>query len=267
MREHTADVADAPRRKLVDRMRTRLETGYWPRVHCMLIVTLSTAAACLTSFTLLLLRVDSMAVRYGAAALAGYATFLFLLHAWVRWKWSRFKANEDGSDIVDVAANTIDLPVDLSLPRGGRVFSGGGGRSGGAGASQLWGSPAQPVSAVKSGGGGGGGGWGLDFDADDLLWVIVALVAASAGVVAIGYVVWIAPTLLAEAIVNGAIAGKVYHGMRKHEDNFWTSRIFRHTILSGVVVFACAVLVGYAFNRIAPEARSIGGVWASLQEK
>jgi hypothetical protein len=254
-------------------MRTRLETGYWPRVHCMLIVTVSTAAAFLTSVAMLVLQVNSMAIRYGAAALAGYATFLLLLHAWVRWKWSRFKANADGSDIVDVAANAIDVPGDLRLPRGGRIFSGGGGRSGGGGASGLWGSPAQTASSVKSGGGGGapsassGRGWSLDFDGDDLVWVIVALVAAFAGIAAIGYVVWIAPTLLAEAIVNGAIAGKLYHGMRKHEDDFWTSRIFRRTILSGVVVAICAVVAGYAFNRIAPEARSIGGVWAHVQAK
>lgn len=247
-------------------MRTRLEAGYWPRVHCMLIVTVSMAAAFLTSFVMLVVHVNWMAVRYGAAALAGYATFLFLLHAWVRWKWSRFKPTDDGSDLVDVAANTIDLPLDLaSLPRGAARFAGGGGRSGGGGASGAFGSPVQAASAsVKPG---GGGGWTLDFDGDDLVWVIVAVAAAFAGIVAVGYVIWIAPTLLAEAIVNGAIAGKVYHGLRKHQDDFWTSQSFRHTIVSTIVVIVCASLVGYAFNRIAPEARSIGGVWAHLQAK
>jgi hypothetical protein len=59
--------------RLVDRMRARLEKGYWPRLHCMLIVTVSTAVAFLTSVLLLVLRIHWMAVRYGAAALAGYA--------------------------------------------------------------------------------------------------------------------------------------------------------------------------------------------------
>jgi hypothetical protein len=35
------ETVDAPRKKLVDRMRTRLEHGYWPRVRCILIVTVS----------------------------------------------------------------------------------------------------------------------------------------------------------------------------------------------------------------------------------
>ena len=261
----TEDVADAPRKKLVDRMRARLDAGCWPRVHCMLIVTLATAAACLASFVLLLFHVHWMAVRYGAAAVAGYATFLFLLHAWVRWRWSRVQLNADGSDVIDVVSN---VPIDVSLPSLPERVAGGGGRSGGASASGAWDSAAKSAStSVKSGGGGKGGGTGLDFDGDDLIWVIVAVVAAFAGIIAIGYVIWIAPTLLAEAIVNGAVAGKVYHGLRKQEDDFWTSQIFRRTIVSGVVVIICAVVAGYAFNRIAPEAHSIGGVWAHLQQR
>ena len=259
-------IGPAPRHTLVDRMRSRLEAGYWPRVHCMLIVTVATAAACLTSFVLLLLQIHSMAVRYGAAAVAGYATFLCLLYAWVRWKWSRARLNADGTNVVD-AVDAVDFALDVASSAGGPVrFGGAGGQSGGGGASALWDSTAKSAAST-SGGGSKGGSWGLDLDADDLIWVIVALAAAFAGVAAIGYVIWIAPTLLAELIVNGAIAGKVYHGMRKHEDSFWTSHIFRHTIVSGVVVIVCAILVGYAFNRIAPEARSIGGVWAHLQAR
>jgi hypothetical protein len=117
----------------------------------------------------------------------------------------------------------------------------------------------------KSGGGGGkGGGGGLDLDGDDLFWLIVVVVAVCGGAIAIGYVIWIAPTLLAEAVVNGAVAGKVYHGMQKRDHEFWTEEIFKRTIFSGIVVIVCAILAGYAFNRIAPEAVSVGGVFAHL---
>jgi hypothetical protein len=255
------DGVEASRQRLVDRMRSRLETGYWPRVHCMLIVTIATAAACLTSFLLLLLRIHSMAFRYGVAALAGYVTFLLLLRAWVRWRWARAQLNADGSDIVDAAVNNVDLPLPSLSGRGGGGFGGGGGRSGGGGASSSWGTP---VKSVSSGGGKGGGGGGLDLDGDDLFWVIVVVVAAFGGAIAIGYVIWIAPTLLAEAIVNGAVAGKVYHGMQKKDHEFWTEDIFKRTIVAGAVVIVCAIVAGYALNRIAPEAASVGGVWAHV---
>ena len=231
-------VADAPDTRLVDRMRARLEKGYWPRVHCLLIVTVSTAVAFLTSVLLLVLRIHWMAIRYGAAALAGYATVLLLLRGWVHWKWSRASLNADGSDVLDVANN---LPIDLDLPSlpdaPMRMAVGGGGRSGGAGASGGWDSASHTVSSVKSGGG-KSGGWSLDLDGDDLFWLIVALAAAFAGLIAVAYVIWIAPTLLAEAIVNGAVAGKVYHGMRKREDDFWTSQIVRRTAVSGVPIIS-----------------------------
>lgn len=242
-------------------MRGRLESGYWPRVHCMLIVSLSAAAAFLTSYILMRLHVWWMAARYGAAAIVGYLTFFFLLRGWVHWRWSRAQLTDDGSDIVDGVVNGIDLPVpSFSGSGGGPSFAGGGGRSGGGGASGSWGSPAS--SGVGKGGGGGGG---LDLDGDDLFWIIVVVVAAFGGAIAIGYVIYIAPTLLAEAIVNGAVAGKVYHGMRKQEHEFWTEEIFKRTIVSGIVVIVCAIVAGYAFNRIAPEAISIGGVLAHLR--
>jgi hypothetical protein len=261
--KNAAVVGDPGDRRLVDRMRARLEAGYWPRVHCMLLVSLSAAAAFLTSVVLMLLRIDSLAIRYGAAAVAGYLTFLGLLRTWVRWKWSRVSFDGSGLDPGDVIGN-VDLPLP-SLPRGGVNFAGGGGRSGGGGASGVWDSAVKSVTPVKSGGGGGkGGGWGLDLDGDDLFWVIVALAAAFSGAIAIGYVIWIAPTLLAEAIVNGAVAGKVYHGLQKRDHQFWTEQTFKRTIVSGVIVIVCAVVAGYACNRIAPEARSIGGVWAHL---
>jgi hypothetical protein len=43
-------------------MRRRLGTGYWPRVHCFLLVALASAAAFLLSVVLLRLRVHSLAV-------------------------------------------------------------------------------------------------------------------------------------------------------------------------------------------------------------
>ena len=258
-----AVTAADPRKRLVDRMRSRLESGYWPRVHCMLIVSLAAAAAFLTSFTLMLLRVRWMSIRYGVAAIAGYLTFLLLLRGWVRWRWSRVQLNADGSDFVNGALDNVDLPMPSFSGGGGggTGFGGGGGRSGGGGASGSWGSP---VSSGGGGGGGKGGGGGLDLDGDDLFWIIVVVVAAFGGAIAIGYVIYIAPTLLAEAIVNGAVAGKVYHGMQKKDHEFWTEEIFKRTIVSGIVVIVCAIVAGYAFNKIAPEAVSVGGVFAHL---
>ena len=245
---------------IVERVRQRLEAGYWPRLHCLLLVSLATAGAFLLSVLLLALGVHSMAARYGFAALGGYCGFVLLIRAWVRWKWSRLDFTSDSrfgvSDVVS------DIPIQLPSRGGtaaGRLFTGG--RSGGGGASASWGSGTHAATSS------GGSGISLDLDADDLVWLLVALLAAVAGFAAIAYVIWIAPALLAEVAVNAAVAGKVYHGMRKREPHHWTTDLFRRTALAALVIVASATAAGYAFQRIAPDARSIGGVWRHFSSR
>jgi hypothetical protein len=242
--------------RVVNRLRARLEDGYWPRLHCLLFITLAAAAAFLVSVVLLALGAHSMAVRYGLAALCGYLCFVALIRAWVRWKWSRMDFTSDGDfGISDVVT---DIPIQLpsrAANAASQMFSGG--RSGGGGAAGSWGS-STPAS------GSSGGGISLDLDADDLAWLLVALLAAVAGFAAVAYVIWIAPTLLAEVAVNAAVAGKVYHGMRKREPDHWTSDVLRRTAVAALVIIISAAAAGYALQRIAPEARSIGGAWQHL---
>jgi uncharacterized membrane protein len=249
-------------------MRARLEAGYWPRVHCLLIVSLSSAAAFLLSVALLAARVDSMAVRYGLAALGGYATFLVVLHAWVQWKWSRLVPDED----VDVGQlpgpGSLGWPSSQPLSTGSNLFSGG--RSGGGGASMsVEGQETSSVSVAPHGGGAGGGkggGFSLDLDGDDLFWLLVALAAAFAGFLAIAYVIYVAPTLLAEAAINGAVAGRVYHGLQKRESHHWTTDIVRRTGVAAAILVISVSAAGYALQRVAPEARSIGGAWHHIHQ-
>src|SRR5829696_6301878 len=191
-----------------DRVRDRLEQGHWPRVHAALIVGMSSAVAFLVTFALTTAGVRSMPLRYGIAAVAGYVTFVALIGAWVRWKSSRL-VRDPPDGLFDAVEGVINS-ADLSLARpptsgGGSLFAGG--RSAGGGAASSF------ISPSSRSGGAGGGGVSLDFDADDLVWVIVALAALFAGVAAVGYAVYVAPTLLAEAAVNAAIAGKVIQGM------------------------------------------------------
>lgn len=232
----------------LDRMRAHLETHNWPRLHCLLMVTLAGAAAFLSSFVLLSLDVPSMAVRYGVAALAGYLTFVMLIRAWVAWKRHQLESEID-PDLVDAVTSLDWTP---GSPRGSvepPVFAGG--RSGGGGASGSYGD-------------GGGSGFSLALDADDLIWLVVIAAAAFAGVAAIAYVVYVAPALLAEIILDVVVAGRIYKGLRRHDSAHWTRHVFRRTALPAAILIVFAVVAGYALQQIAPDARSIGGVWAHV---
>lgn len=224
----------------------------------MLMVALSTGAAFLTSVVLLWSNVPSMAIRYGVAALIGYVTFGLLIRGWVRWKRRQLTSEPDFDGVIDAVAN-FDLPLPRSsgAPIDPPPFAGG--RSGGGGASMSFGTPNSASSTATC-----GSGISFDLDADDLLWLLIALAAAFAGIAAIGYVIYAAPALLAEAIVDGVIAGGIYRGLRRRDSTHWTRHVLQRTALPALIVIVSAVLAGYALQRIAPEARSIGGVWASL---
>lgn len=244
----------------VQAMRDHLDAHSWPRLNCLLMVAVSTGAAFLASVLLLVSNLDSMALRYGIAALAGYLTFLTLVRAWVRWKSRQVK--EPDFDVIDAVTNGLDLPLPRSSGGSIEPPAFAGGRSGGGGASMAFGSPAPPPPAAPAAR--SSSGISLDLDADDVVWILVVLLAAFAGFAAIGYVIYLAPTLLAEAMVDVMIAGGIYRRLRRHDSDHWTGHVLKRTAIPAAIVIVSAVAAGDALQRIAPEARSIGGVWVSL---
>lgn len=271
---------------VADRIRAHLDSRSWQRFHCALIVSIAAASAFIASRLLIDLRVWRMSWRYGIAAAVGYGVFLLMIRLWVVWKSSRLEDGDDDEPVSRVrgrsGGGSLDVSDvfdgDISLPsRGGRgaakaaVDAFGGGHSGGGGASMAFANPPPvmeaTVSNVSGGGGKSGGGFSLDLDGDDLFWLVVALAATCAGAFAVTYVVWVAPTFLGEAAVNAAVAGKVYHGMQRRDSSHWTEDQLKRTILPALIVIASAAAAGYAFNRIAPEAVTIGGVWQHVASK
>ena len=197
----------------------------------------------------------SMAARYAVASAAGYVVFLLLIRVWIVWQRGRLDLGPDPGDVIlDGSASVGDS--------GGSLF--GGGRSGGAGGGASFEAATTPRTAVAvpvARSGGGGGSWfGELSDADDAAWIVLALALAFAGLVAVFYVVYAAPLLLAEVALDAAVMSGIYRRLRREDARHWTSGVFRHTWIPALVIVACATGVGFCVQAIAPDARSIGGV-------
>lgn len=201
-----------------------------PRVHMTLIVTLTGLVAAGLSFLLLRAGWESMWSRYSLAGLGAYGVFLLLLRLWLQLRHPRQSVLRelDVRDGLDAGCDAGQITLDV-------LSSSEGPRSTG---SEVAGS----------------------FDLEELGLLILAVVAAGLGLVVCGYVIWTAPALMAELLVDSFLMAGVYRGLRKQDPSHWWQGAFRKTWLSAAAVIFFFSVAGLALQAAVPEAHSIGAV-------
>jgi hypothetical protein len=224
-------------------MRKRFIARGYPRLVVSLILALSGLVAFAFSASALAFGLDHIPIRYFVATIAGYLTFLALIRVWI-------------------ALHRIGWHVDLPIPD----FAGsgptpssapamfGGGNSGGAGASATWDAPA------SSGG-------KLDVvDVDEGWPVLLALAFFLGSLLAMLYVVYSAPVLLAEVALDAALVTGIYRRLRKEDARHWLGSAVRHTWLPAVIAATCLYAAGMALQWAMPDARSIVDIVRAVRD-
>ncbi|HSK75159.1 MAG TPA: hypothetical protein VLQ45_01770 [Thermoanaerobaculia bacterium] len=267
------------REELVEKVRKRLERHSLPRLQMSLLLALTGGTGFLSSFVLLKLGVDSMALRYPVAVALAYGVFLLLLRIWLRLQRDSWQS-ADLPGVVDLGEAVLDGTG--HVVRGAGRFAGGGGNFGGGGASANFDgppvalamtppSPAPAVRAVPRSGGGGGGGkgggfnFGFDLDEGGLLVLLAVLVIAATSMGVVIWILWTAPALLAEVLVDGIVMTGLYRRL-KHgpEPGHWLTGAIRRTWIPALVVALLFSFAGYLLQKAVPEARSIGAAWRAV---
>jgi hypothetical protein len=224
----------------------------WPRLQIMLILGLTGVAAFLTSAVLLRLGVTQMVVRYPIAIAAAYGVFIMLIGLWL-WLQS------NDSDMLDATGDVLDH---IDWVDDGRIVSSGG-------SVNLAGMSTPSVSGGSGGGGGGDAGpsfdiAGVDVDLDDAIWVLLAIVVLIAGLLAIFYIVYIAPMLLTEVLVDGLLAAGLYKTVKGVEGGgggYWMTTVLRKTAIPAILALIFFSIAGFCVQKIEPDASSIGDAW------
>ena len=230
------------------RVQRHLEQASFPRIQMTLIVALTGGVGLLASFLLLRAGVESMAVRYPVAVGLAYVFFLIML-----WIWLKFRRDDldipDVTELPDWGSSDVDVP-----------YSGGGGQFGGGGASGSFDGPTVASDSISTPSSSVTDGAGSIVDADELA-IPIAVVALAAGLaVASLYVIYIAPVLFAELIVDGLLSVALYRRLRPDESSHWLATACRKSVLPFAVTAVFLAIVGAAMAAYAPGARSVGEV-------
>ena len=231
------------RPRLVQRLQQHLERKGWPRVQMALLVALTGGAGLLASFVLLQTGLHTMWLRYPLALGVAYLVFLGLL-----WLWLRTSA----SDYVDAAPGDLHVAPDhISTPD---LVSGGGGDFAGGGASASFDAP------DTTGLGSVGEGLGSVADADEFAIPLAVLLLAAGLTLSSLYVVYTAPVLFAELLLDGALAATLFRRLRGLATRHWIETAVNRTALPFVLTAIFLGLCGTAMQAYAPDAHSLGEV-------
>jgi len=218
------------------------------------------ASGMMASYVLLRSGVLSMPVRYLLSVGFAYLVFLLLL-----WLWLRTKADD-----------YLDAPSDIPSSSGGHTadnghscdFTGGEGQFGGGGASGSFDfdgslpSPPQVDIPLSDSVGDTVGEVAGAADEGVIPLAIALLIAtlAAASLFSALYIVYLAPALFAELLVDGVLSASLYRRMRGLQTRHWLESAVRRTVVPfGVAAFSL-VAIGYVFNLYAPEAHTLGEV-------
>jgi hypothetical protein len=201
-----------------------------PRLEMTLIVVVTGTAGFLASFVLLHLGLDRMWLRYPLAVGISYGVFFLLLRLWLVYQQQERFLARDALDVSDV--NPLDF------------LSGNG-----------------PSSAANSGSSPWWSDWVPDLDGDEWLAVIVMAVAVLTAVIASVFIIFAAPTLLGEVLLDAVVVAALRRKMIRVAEQHWTLGAMRKTILPFVAVALIFSLAGAIIQQARPEAKSIGGVF------
>lgn len=239
----------------LNHLRRTLEREGFPRLQMLLIVSITGAAGFLASYWMLRAGITGMAVRYPFAVGVAYAVFLVLL-----WLWLRTSA-EDYTDVPDFSA------FSPSSRRGGSSSHGKNGSDGTCDepAPSSMAFDDSSAYAVPDDQGIVGDAFGAAAQAEEFAIPLFVLMLVAALAFSSLFIIYSAPALLAELLLDGVLAASLYRRLRRLETGHWLETAVRRTVIPFALTALVAAASGWGMTIYVPEACSIGDVMAHIR--
>ena len=240
------------RHQEIQRVRADLELTGFPRLQMFILVSLTGLAGLAASYLLLHSGVITMWSRYLVSFGIAYLAFLLLLWLWLRSRGEAFNEFPDVSGFSPSSSGSHACQPE---------FSGHGGEFAGGGASGSFDAPA--MDAVASADPGPvGEALSSAVEAEEFAIPLVVIILVAAMAFSAFFIVYSAPVLFAELIVDGVLSASLYRKLRGLQTRHWLDTAIRRTAwpfaLTAIVVGAA----GWAMALYAPDAHTLGEVIA-----
>jgi len=238
----------------IQKIRRDLERDSFPRLQMFLLVAITGTAGFVASSLLLSNGLLEIWLRYLASFGVAYLVFLTLLWLWLRTR------GEDWNDFPNIS--------DVGSPSGshstGGSFTGNGGDFGGGGASGSFDAPADihngAVDVV-------GDALGSAAEAEEFAIPLVVLIFIGVLFVSSFFMIYSAPVLFAELLVDGVLSASLYRKLRGLETRHWLETAIRRTFWPFAMTAIMVSATGWAMSRYAPEAHTLGEVILHAKHK
>jgi hypothetical protein len=215
------------RQNIVGRLQRRLEQDGQPRLQMTLLVALTGGVGFLCSVALLHAGLDELWLRYLLSVGAAYLAFLSLLWLWMRISAPSYIDARDLRGLTSVDQSWDDHWTESSPQRGPSLTD---------------------VVGVEL----------------ELALPLLVIVFLGTLLIACCYIVYGAPLLFAELMLDGVLAATLYQRLRTLDARHWLETALRHTWPTFLLAAVIMVVAGLAMTQYLPSARSIGEVLRQL---
>jgi len=227
-----------------------------------ILVTLTGLAGFGASVAMLAAGVETMALRYMLAMGIAYIVFLLLL-----WIWLRTSAG-DYQDVPVVSKSGDGAGFD-AVRDGSSDFAGGGGSFACGGASGNVDFGAGAKADVSSGDGtveaAGSGPFDVIGQADEGAIPLAVILLALGIALSSLFVIWSAPVLFAEILVDALLAAGLYRRLRVMDPRQWMVAALKRTLVPFILTTLTLAAAGWGMQAYAPHSRSLGDVLANAE--
>lgn len=234
----------------IRRVRINLERNSFPRMQMLLLVTITGISGFIASYSLLKVGIVDMWIRYLVSFGIAYLVFLLLL-----WLWLRSRA-EDYDNLPDFSGTPSS-----DTGNSDSHFSGKGGSFGGGGANSSFDTPsanflvndATDSSSI-------GDALSTAAEAEEFAIPLMILVLFGALLFSSVFMIYSAPALFAEILVDGVLSASLYRRLRDLEKRHWLETAIRRTAVPFVLTAVVVSASGWGMALYAAGAHSIGDV-------